>query len=155
MLCKCTIKARNVTTKCASNSTEGLNEYLSDFHKRKSRSEGIVDFKFPLQELTTFLFSQTWCEDFWLPYFSPRLPTFAFTSPDLHLKRAHSLDHRTKQTTMPKGRRKLLQARAKSASAAFQETLIQKTDDILSGGKISEKPANALFVLEKKKTKRT
>lgn len=56
---------------------------------------------------------------------------------------------------MPKGRRKLLQARAKSASAAFQETLIQKTDDILSGGKISEKPANALFVLEKKKTKRT
>lgn len=49
----------------------------------------------------------------------------------------------------------MLQARAKSVTAEYQESLIQKTDDILSGGKVSERPASSLFVLEKKKAKRT
>lgn len=56
---------------------------------------------------------------------------------------------------MPKGRRKKLEARAKVVTSSYQESVIQKTDDVLAGGKVSEKPAAALYAVEKKKAKRT
>ena len=59
---------------------------------------------------------------------------------------------------MPKGRRKTLKgprAWRKIDISDITDGARQKTDDMLAGGAIAEKPSSALFTVEKKKAPRT